>query len=291
LLSAGTVEGMTAPAADRQLLDLAVTVAYRAGCVATEAFFEASLATRTKEDGSDVTDADLAVEDLIRSELLRHTPDDEVYGEEAGTTAGVSGRRWIIDPIDGTAYFARRIPLFSTLLAYEDEHGPAIGVINRPVARQMVFAGRGLGCWVRDGQGPDRRPVLRDNTELRKVRTQLVNPATWHGELLAALHQSVWIMGYFGGVTGILTGALDAVVMAGSPQGYEDLAPLPVIMAEAGGRVSDLSGGPVLSGPGTALVSTGHLHDELLSLLADLPHGPSGHMQDGRWIPLSPDAT
>jgi histidinol-phosphatase len=79
--------------------------------------------------------------------------------------------------------------------------------------------------------------------------------------------------------------------MAGSPQGYEDLAPLPVIMAEAGGRVTDLSDGPVLSGPGTALVSTGHLHDELLRLVADLPHGPSGHMKDGRWVPLRQDTT
>jgi len=279
---------MTAPAVDRELLDLAVTVAHQAGCVAAERFFEADFATLTKEDGTDVTDVDLAVEELIRTELLRRTPDDEVYGEESGTTPGNSGRRWIIDPIDGTAYFARRIPLFSNFMAYEDEHGPAIGVINRPAARQMIFAGRGLGCWVRAGRDQDRRPVLRSNTELRQARIQLVNPATWHGELLAALHQNTWITGYLGGVSGVLTGALDAVVMAGSPQGYEDLAPLPVIMDEAGGRVTDLSGGPVLSGPGTALVSTGHLHDELLSLLADLPHGPSGRMEDGRWIPLSP---
>jgi histidinol-phosphatase len=261
-LGTGTVVGMTVPAVDRQLLDLAVTVAHRAGSLAAERFFEAGFVTRAKEDGTEVTDVDLAVEELIRTELLRRAPDDEIYGEEAGTTAGVSGRRWIIDPIDGTVYFARRIPLFSTLIAYEDEHGPAIGVINRPVARQMVFAGRGLGCWVRTGQAPDRRPVLRDNTGLRRALTQLVNPATWHGELLAALHQNVWITGYLGGVTGVLTGVLDAVVMAGSPQGYEDLAPLPGIMAEAGGRVTDLSGGPVLSGralpwsaPGTCTTS------------------------------------
>ncbi len=104
-------------------------------------------ATRTKAGGTDVTDADLAVEELIRSELLRQTPGDEVYGEEAGTISGSSGRRWIIDPIDGTAYFVRGIPLFASLIAYEDEH--------------------------------------------------------------------VWITGYLGGITG----ALDAVVMAGFPQG------------------------------------------------------------------------
>lgn len=88
-----------------------------------------------------------------------------------------------------------------------------------------------------------------------------------------ALHQNVVITGYLGGVAGVLTGLLDAVVVAGFPQGYEDLAPLPVILAEAGGMVTDLSGGPVLSGPGTALISTGHRHGELLNLVADLPHG------------------
>jgi fructose-1,6-bisphosphatase/inositol monophosphatase family enzyme len=163
---------MSAPAVDRQLLELAVSVAQRAGDVAAERFFAADFTVQTKADGTDVTDVDLAVEELVRSELLRHTPGDEVYGEEAGIAAGTSGRRWIIDPIDGTAYFAHGIPLFACLIAYEDSHGPAIGVINEPVARRMVFAGRGLGCWVRTGQGPRRRPVLRDNTELRQARVQ-----------------------------------------------------------------------------------------------------------------------
>jgi histidinol-phosphatase len=278
---------MDAPAVDRELLDLAVTVAQRAGEEAAGRFFEAGFTTAAKPDGTEVTDADLAVEDLIRAELRRHCPEDGICGEERGTVAGTSGRRWIIDPIDGTTYFASRIPLFRTNLAYEDEHGPAIGVIYQPVARQMIFAGRGLGCWVRTAPGPDRRPVLRDCPELGRARTQLANPATWHLELLAALHQNVRIMTYLGGVPGLLTGVLDAVVMAGFPQGYEDLAPLPVIMTEAGGRITDLSGGPVLAGPGTALVSAGPLHDELLALVAGLPHGPDGGLDpSGRWIRL-----
>jgi histidinol-phosphatase len=79
----------------------------------------------------------------------------------------------------------------------------------------------------------------------------------------------------------VLTGLLDAVVVAGGPMGYQDLAPLPVILNEAGGRLTDLSGGPLLSGPGTILVSNGHVHDDLLNLVAGLPHGEratgSGH--------------
>jgi len=78
---ASTVRAMPAPAVDRELLDLAVAVAHRAGCVAAERFFAADFATRTKQDGTDVIDVDLAVEELIRTELLRHAPDDEIYGE------------------------------------------------------------------------------------------------------------------------------------------------------------------------------------------------------------------
>jgi histidinol-phosphatase len=277
---------VSAPSVDRELLELAAGVAQRAGAYAAERFFAADFTTRSKQDGTDVTDVDLAVEDLVRTELLRRAPDDGIYGEEAGFVAGTSGRRWVIDPIDGTGYFANRIPLFTNLIAYEDEYGPAIGVINHPVAQRIVFAGRGLGCWVRTGDGPARRGVLRGQAGLRETRTQLANPATWHAELLAVLHQNAWITGYLGGVTGVVTGVLDAVVMAGFPQGYEDLAPLPVIVDEAGGRVTDLSGGPLLSGPGTALVSTGHRHDELLRLVAGLPHGPNGKLVNGCWIPL-----
>src|ERR1039458_2920124 len=129
---------MPAPAVDRPCLDLAVTLARKAGDVAAARFFQADFATWTKQDGTSVTDADLAVEELIRTELSRRAPGDGIYGEEAGTAAGSTGRRWIIDPIDGTTFFASGIPLFATLLAYEDEHGPAIGVINEPAARRMI---------------------------------------------------------------------------------------------------------------------------------------------------------
>ncbi|MFI2237174.1 inositol monophosphatase family protein [Streptomyces chrestomyceticus] len=92
---------------------------------------------------------------MVRDELARHVPQDGVHGEEGGSTTGTSGRRWIIDPVNGTTAFTRRWPLFSNDIAYEDEHGPAIGVINMPMSRQLVAAGRGLGCWVLTGEEPD----------------------------------------------------------------------------------------------------------------------------------------
>jgi histidinol-phosphatase len=258
---------MDLPPVDQDLVEFAVGLAERAGALAAERFFGGDVLTERKPDGTEVTAADLAVEELIRGELARHVPGDEVYGEEAGTTPGTSGRRWVIDPIDGTYYFARRMPLFATVLAFEDEHGPAIGVVRDPVGRQTVHAGRGRGCWC-DG----RRVRVSDRTRLLGARTSMGNPGTWSEELMSTLHRSVFLSPV-GFSAGLVRGDVDAVVVAGFPMGYEDLAPLPVIVGEAGGRVTDLTGAPVLTGDGTVLATNGTLHDEFLALLRGIPHG------------------
>ena len=258
---------MDAPTVDAELLRFAVDLAERAGALATERFYRADFSIALKQDRTEVTDADLAVEDLIRTELRRQFPDDGFYGEETGTTAGTSGRRWIVDPIDGTAYFAHRVPIFGLNLAYEDEHGCAIGIGYRPVARQLVYAGRGLGCRVRTG-GTETRPVLRDTPDLGRARVEMVNFDTWPASLILALHRETRAGGFVFGVNAVLTGMIDAVLIAGTEMGYEDLAPLPVIFAEAGARATDLRGEPLLSGSPTALLSTGRFHDELLALTA-----------------------
>ena len=258
-----------APPVDQDVLDFAVDLARRAGELAAERFFAGDVHTSRKPDGSEVTAADLAVEELVREDLARHAPGDEVHGEEAGTTPGTSGRRWIVDPIDGTYYFARRMPVFNTRLAFEDEHGPAVGVIREPVARQTVFAGRGRGCWRSTGAAPARARVS-DRTRLSGGRTGMGNPGTWSEELLQALHRRVFLVPG-GGTVGVATGQIEAYVIAGAPMGYEDLAPLPVIVHEAGGRVTDLAGAPVLAGDGTVLITNGYLHDGFLALVRGLP--------------------
>lgn len=255
---------------DQDLVDFAVDLARRAGQLAAERFFNGVTASR-KADGSEVTEADREVEDLIRGELARHVPDDEVYGEESGTTAGTSGRRWVIDPIDGTYYFARRIPLFSTKLAFEDEHGPAIGVIHKPIARQTIYAGRERGCWRSTGEDVTRAHV-NDRTRLGGALTAMVNPGTWSEDLLRILHRQVFLFSSGDDIGNLVTGQIDALIVAGAPMGYEDIAPLPVLLHEAGGRVTDLNNSPVLTGNGTVLATNNRLHDDFLALTKDLPH-------------------
>ncbi|MEU7044592.1 inositol monophosphatase family protein [Streptomyces varsoviensis] len=263
-----------APPADPALLAFAVRLAAHAGRMAARAFHE-GVGHRLKEDGTEVTDADLAIEEWIRAELGRHAPDDGVYGEECGESTGSSGRRWIIDPINGTKMFAHRVPLFSNDIAYEDEYGPAIGVVNHPMSGQLVAAGRGLGCLLMLGPEPDvtaaRRVRVGDRADVRGARTQAHNVAGWPVELLTALHEGAFLVPNVGGVVDLVTGRADALVIAGPPMGYEDLAPMPVIVSEAGGRVTDLGGTPVLTGDMSVLATNGRLHDGFLELTAGLP--------------------
>ncbi|QIY66451.1 inositol monophosphatase [Streptomyces sp. RPA4-2] len=269
-----------APPVDREVLDFAVGLATRAGQMSAQGFF-GEWGSHRKEDGSEVTEIDLAVEESVRNELARHMPEDGIYGEEKGSTAGVSGRR---DPINGTTSFTRRWPLFSNDIAYEDEYGPAVGVINMPMSRQMVVAGRGLGCWVLIRENPDlksgHRAHVTERTSTRGARTQALNPAGWPEELLTALHRQVFLMASMGCIVDLVTGRADAVVIAGPPMGYEDVAPLPVIVSEAGGRVTDLDGTSVLQGDMTVLATNGLLHEAMLDLVEGLPRSRDLHALD-----------
>ncbi|PIQ62709.1 MAG: inositol phosphatase [Bacteroidetes bacterium CG12_big_fil_rev_8_21_14_0_65_60_17] len=107
----------------------------------------------TKADGTVVTEADRAAERLMRALIAEEFPDDAILGEEYGAQAGTSGRRWILDPIDGTAAFTLGLPTFGTLIALEEEGEARLGVIHLPALGETVYAARGMGCWHRNDQG------------------------------------------------------------------------------------------------------------------------------------------
>ncbi|MFE9612964.1 inositol monophosphatase family protein [Streptomyces sp. NPDC006012] len=140
-----------------------------------------------------------------------------------------------------------------------------------------AVAGRGLGCWVLPGPEPSlqssQRAQVTKRASIRGARTQALNPAGWPEELLVALHRQAFLMSSMGCIVDLVTGRADAVVIAGPPMGYEDVAPMPVIVTEAGGRVTDLGGASVLEGDMTVLATNGRLHDAFLELVKDLPRG------------------
>lgn len=252
----------SAPDADQATLDLAVALAREAGDRTLRWFRRHDLEVRRKADGTPVTVADLEVERFLRQQLAERFPGDGVLGEEEAPTPSATGRRWILDPIDGTKAFTCGVPLYSNLLALEDEHGIALGVINLPVLGETVWAGRGLGCW--SERGPARVNGHADVAGAFIMSSSLLR---WPRDTAAQLDRSgailrTWGDGY--GYALVATGRVAAMVdPVAEPY---DVGPMPVILAEAGGRFSDLTGLERIDG-GSGLATNGHLHDHLLALL------------------------
>lgn len=260
------LDAMTAPGVDPDLLSWAVELTKEAGRRTLARFRSDDLAIEAKGDGTPVTEADRDAEAYIRAELASAHPHDAVLGEEGGDRAGTTGRRWIIDPIDGTKAFMRGVPLYSNLLAVEDDHGWAIGVINLPAAGECVYAGRGLGAFQDDRHG-DRRPA---RVGPRSAGTPFLTASgftRWDDDTLLRVKRAGWGLRTWGdgfGYAMVATGRADAMV--DPTAALWDVAPMPVILAEAGGRFSSWSGSPD-PGDGSGVATNGHGHDELLSLL------------------------
>ena len=259
---------MTAPTAHPDLLAEAVELACSAGDLTLRWFGGEDLQLQTKADDTPVTIADREAERLIRSELARRYPHDGIIGEEEGVREGASGRRWVVDPIDGTYGFVHGVPLYATLLAVLDDHGPLVGVIHLPALGETVYAARGLGCFWRRGGQPPRPARVNAHRTLAGSAVMTSGVGHWRPGRLDRLPEArakvrTWGDGY--GYALVATGRVEAMV---DPEvSVWDLAPLPVILAEAGGRFSTVDGRDDLWG-GSGVASNGHIHDALLATLA-----------------------
>ncbi len=256
---------MTAPPIDQATLDTAVALLRAAGERTLRWFRSAEVTVERKGDGTPVTAADKDAERFLREQLADAFPGDALLGEEEAPTAGTTGRRWIIDPIDGTKAFTCGVPLYSNLLALEDEHGIAVGVVNLPALGETVWAGRGLGCW--SERGPAR---VSAQPTLDGAYVMSSSFSHWAPGRVAALEGAgarlrTWGDGYGFALaaTGRVAAMVDPVVKP------YDIGPMPVLFAEAGGRFTDVAGRATIES-GSGVASNGRVHDELLALLQDV---------------------
>jgi histidinol-phosphatase len=245
-----------------ELLEDAVDLMRQAGELTLEWFQRSDLAIERKGDGTPVTAADKAAERFLRDEIRKRHPDDSIIGEEEAAYVGTSGRTWIIDPIDGTKAFTHGIPLYCNLLAVNDELGNAIGVINLPALDEIVYAGRGLGCF--HNGAPTK---VSDRDRLAGAYLSTCGYDYWPDDLLLRVKDAGTVMRTWGdgyGYALVATGRIEAMV---DPEvALWDIAPMPVILREAGGRFTSWSGDED-AGQGNGVASNGILHDELLALL------------------------
>jgi histidinol-phosphatase len=245
------------------LMDFAARLAERAGALTLEHF--GRVAVEYKGDGSEVTQADLAAEALIRASLSDAFPDDGVLGEEEIETGSRSGRRWIVDPIDGTRSFSAGVPLYGVLLALEEAGRPLLGVCHFPVLGQTIVAASGAGAWFNGQRAEASRCELL--AEARAVTSGLeywrdwATPAARDGlQTLVGRTRYTRTWGDCYGYVLVATGRAD--VLADPAVGAVwDYMPMRPILEEAGARFTTLAGTPV-GAWSTALATNGRLHNQ-----------------------------
>ena len=212
-------------------LRFALALADAADAVTVPRFRAVDLHVETKADLTPVTDADRAVERLLREQVAAERSGEGVLGEEEGDDGGPV--RWIVDPIDGTRNFSRGVPVWATLIALEREGTRVVGVVSAPALGRRWWAAAGAGAFA-DGErirvsGVSALDAASVSCSLAADLAQL-EPHVWHARGLGDFWQHVLVA----------EGALDAAVDA--PLALWDHAALEPIVLEAGGRVGLVNG-------------------------------------------------
>jgi histidinol-phosphatase len=243
-------------------LRLGLALADDADAITMRYFQSATLSVRTKSDRTPVSEADEAVERAIRERLERERPDDGIVGEEFGVHAG-GGRRWIIDPIDATKNYVRGIPVFATLIALENQ----IGVISAPALHRRWWASRGDGAF---SNGMAIHVSTIDSINAAQLCYDDVPGFEQFGlgdRFLGLVRRCGRTRG-FGDFWSHMLVAEGAVDVSCEPEvTLWDLAALQVVVEEAGGRFTDLTG-EARPDRGSVVCTNSLLHDEVLAVLA-----------------------
>jgi histidinol-phosphatase len=245
---------------------LMVEAARRGGDLARH-YYESTFEVELKHDASPVTVADRGAEELIRTLVSQHFPDDGFLGEEFGHQPGGSGFRWVIDPIDGTKSFVRHVPIWATLIGLEYNGEQIGGVAYVPVLGMVYRALRGDGAYLND-----RRIRVSDTPTLAESLL-CYSSLGWFAKAgkqqtfldLYARTKRQRGFGDFYGFVLVAEGAADLMVEHGvNPW---DVSGLKAIVEEAGGTFTDWDGTPTTARP-DVLATNGKVHAETLALLA-----------------------
>jgi histidinol-phosphatase len=235
----------------------------------TLAWFGDRLPVELKADATPVTEVDRQAERAMRAILDAEAPEDGVLGEEEGPREGSNGRRWLLDPVDGTKLYAEGIPLWTTLIALEVDGVPVVGVADAPALGARYRGVRGGGAW-------------RDDHRLSASAVDTLGDA-----LLAHSPIDEWIhagdadrlLGVAAGARAtrgvsdawahllVAQGSVD-VLVEHEPCYAWDWSATQVIVEEAGGRLTTLDGDAPSPGS-NLLVSNGRVHDEVVAALKE----------------------
>lgn len=252
-------------------LDLALRLADAADALTRDRFGALDLRVDDKPDLTPVSDADLAVERLIRGTLASERPGDAILGEEFGGDPVFEGRQWVVDPIDGTKNFVRGVPVWASLISLLVDGVPVVGVVSAPALNRRWWACAGFGAWTsHDGSEP-RLITVSDVRSLGSASLSFSSLSGWNDRNIrnrfVDLTDEVWRVRAYGDFFSYCLLAEGALEIALEPEvSLWDLAALDVLVREAGGVFTNLDG---TAGPhgGSAVATNGAFHDEVLTRL------------------------
>ena len=220
-----------------------------------------------------VTEMDGRAEALVVEALTRAFPDDGILAEEGGARGGPSGRRWIVDPLDGTTNYAHGLPIFSVGIGLEAGGRIVLGVVYDPTRDELFVAERGAGAWLNDARLAVSTTATLDTSllvtgfpyNIREAQdTNLPEYAAFAKRARAVRRLGSALLDF-------------AYVAAGRLDGYWELGLGPwdaaagrILVEEAGGRVTDLRGGPVDIDRPRIVATNGRIHDQVLAVLREV---------------------
>lgn len=222
-------------------MNFAAALARQAGALALE-FRRRGISAETKSDESPVTAADRACEKLIVESIGREFPDDGVLGEEGANQESRNGRKWIIDPIDGTRDFVRGIPLWAILIGLEQDGQIVAGCAYSPGQSLLLTAAKGEGAW----NGKERLQVSGITDPSQAVLSfngfNKVGIKPFASRLLPWVRQFWAVRGLGGSFDAMLLAQGQADVWIEPNAAPWDLAPLKLLVEEAGARFGSFAG-------------------------------------------------
>ena len=218
-----------------QEIEIALEIVRKAGTLALQ-YFDQSTPAEEKYDASPVTVADRECEKLICRALREAFPEDGILGEEGTLIPSKSGRRWLIDPIDGTRDFVRRNSFWSIQLAMQIDRQVALGIIHCPCMDEVLYAAAGRGCYWNDS-----RVSVSDISRLDKAVLMVSGFKavwdSWPADAVRLLTQNCWTVRCYGGCYDVIMLARGKADIWLSGSGMEwDYGPVQVIARECGAR-------------------------------------------------------
>jgi histidinol-phosphatase len=222
-------------------LEIAVDAARKAAEIALE--YQPDIVAETKPDNSPVTQADRECERVIARMLSDAFPEDGILGEEGARSESRSGRRWIIDPIDGTRDYVRGNPLWANLIALEAGGEVAVGVVNLPVLGKLYSASRGGGAHLNDAGMHASTKTSVDDSVLCVNGYDKMAKLPFRAQLLDWMARFWAVRGLGGAADAMMVAAGQAEIWIEPVASPWDFAPLKVILEEAGARYLNVDGG------------------------------------------------